>query len=119
VEDQIFDANAKPWIESSHGRTKVLLGDRYSKTSRFRLFNLKAGEVFTTHEHDFTQCMYFTSGIGEVSVDDTKTKIYPGLTVIVLPQQCHSIVNLGDEEMNVVVFESQEVNLQDTPFVDF
>ena len=119
MKDQIFNANDLPWKDSEHGKTKVLVGDIQSKASRFRLFNLEAGKTFKTHEHDFTQCMYFTKGQGTVSIDDYEATIEPGLTVIVLPKQCHSIFNSGDDDMEIIVFETYEDNLQDTPFIDF
>jgi len=119
MEEQIFNANDMKWVNTDHGLTKVLLGDQFSKTSRFRIFCLEAGKHFETHEHEFTQCMYFTSGQGEVSVDDRVEKIVPGLTVIVLPKQCHTITNTGDTAIEIIVVEIMENTPQDTPFVDF
>lgn len=119
MEEQIFNANEIPWVKTDQGKTKVLVGEKYSDTGRFRLFRLDPDQTFNSHEHEFTQCMYFTSGTGKVTVDDREEEITKGLTVIVLPKQCHSITNTGKDPIEIIVFESHDLSSQDTPFVDF
>ena len=64
--------------------------------------------------------MYFTKGSGKLKIDDHSFDIKPGLTAIVLPNQCHKVENTSSEEsMDIMVFENYEVADTNTPYVDF
>ncbi|MHA2170123.1 MAG: cupin domain-containing protein [Candidatus Kariarchaeaceae archaeon] len=117
--EQIFNSNDRPWKAQKYGKTKFLVGPEISKSGSLRLLFLEPGERFETHEHTFLQTMYFTSGEGILTLDDKNHKISAGLTVIVLPNQCHSIENTGTTDMEIVVYESYQMTAQDTPFIDF
>lgn len=119
MEDQIFNSKDLPWVEEKVGSTKIIVGKEISKNASFRLYSLGPNQEFRTHEHNYTQVMYFPEGSGEVSVDENIHNIEPGLIVVVLPNQCHSVKNTSTNEMTIFVFESYENNRTDTPFIDF
>lgn len=117
--NQIFNSKDKPWDEQKVGRSKYIVGPEIAKNCSLRLFSLSPGEHFKGHEHNYIQIMYFTSGKGSVSLDDQVLQIKPGLTVVVLPNQCHSVKNSGNSNLEIFVFESYQLNTDDTPFIDF
>ncbi|MHA2250848.1 MAG: cupin domain-containing protein [Candidatus Kariarchaeaceae archaeon] len=117
--EQVFNAKDKPWQKQKTGRTKYLIEPDVLKNCSLRLYSLTTDEHFESHDHNFTQIMYFTSGKGKVSIDDQIYEITPGLTVIVLPNQCHSVINTGQSKLEIMVVESYSQTSNDTPFIDF
>ena len=120
----VFNLDEVPWsIEegklSPTGRTKMLIGRDFVKSGSLKIMKLSPNENFNTHEHNFLQLLYFMNGEGKLTVDDDAYQIKPGLVAIVLPNQCHSVSNIGKETINIMVFEAYDVNDSDTPFVDF
>lgn len=119
MDRQIFNTSEIPWEMGHIGQSKTIIGDDISESACLRIFQLKPDESFEHHEHEFLQCMYFTSGEGEVSIDDRSVNIEPGLVIVVLPNQSHSVSNTGSDVMDVIVFESYKMAPQDSPFIDF
>ncbi|MCE7737644.1 MAG: cupin domain-containing protein [Candidatus Heimdallarchaeota archaeon] len=122
MEDQVFYLNSKPWIpndNTSVGKSKVLLDSSMTKSGSLKLMQLAPKEKFNSHEHAYLHLMYFTSGNGILIIDSNEFEIKPGLTAIVLPNQCHTVANTGDDNMEIMVFETYDLNDTDTPFVDF
>jgi mannose-6-phosphate isomerase-like protein (cupin superfamily) len=117
--DQIFDVNDIEWDENEYGKTKTIIGKDLFKKNRLRLFVLKPNELFISHDHDFTQCLYFYSGKGKIKIDDAITEVYPGITAIVLPNQFHELENTSKENMEILVFESEDQYSKESPYVDF
>ncbi|MHA2032373.1 MAG: cupin domain-containing protein [Candidatus Kariarchaeaceae archaeon] len=122
MEDQVFHLDKKPWEPSNHGdigRCKILVGSNLTQKSSLKLMQLESKETFNSHEHSFLQLMYFTKGSGELIVDSNHFNIEPGLTAIVLPNQCHTVSNTGDTPMDIMVFETYELVEDESPFLDF
>ena len=122
MEDQVFYLTNKPWEKSddtSVGKTKVLLDSTMTKSGSVKLLQLGPNEKFNSHEHVYLHMMYFTSGNGILKIDANEFEIKAGLTAIVLPNQCHAVINTGKENMEIMVFETYDLNDTDTPFVDF
>lgn len=122
MEDNVFYLDDKPWEPSENntvGRSKTLVDTSMTKNGSLKLMQLGPMETFNSHEHTFLQLMYFTRGTGTLEIDSNKFDIKPGLTAIVLPNQCHTVSNTSDIEMEIIVFESYEYDDEGTPFVDF
>lgn len=122
MEDQVFNLESKPWEPNEHssvGKVKVLLDSNLTKSGALKILQLGPNERFNSHEHSFLQLMYFTSGSGILLLDSNQFEIKPGLTVIVHPNQCHTVSNTGDSKMEIMVFETYDITDTDTPFVDF
>lgn len=119
VIEQVFNANDIPWEKQKFGKSKCLVGPEITNTGSLRLLLIASGEHFKSHEQDLLQIMYFISGEGIVSIDDKKYTIDTGLTIIILPNQCHSVKNTGDANLEIMVYESNQINANDTPFIDF
>lgn len=122
MEDQVFHIDSKVWGPSEHGsigKSKVLLDSSMTKGSSVKLLQLGPNEVFKSHEHTYLQLMYFTTGNGILIIDSNEFEIKPGLTAIVLPNQCHTISNTSGNNMDLIVFENYDLRETDTPFVDF
>ncbi len=121
--DQVFHLDNKQWEDTKHGsvgKFKVLLDSKLTKAGSLKILQLKPNDKFESHEHNFLQLMYFTKGTGKMKLDDLEFEIKPGLTAIVLPNQCHMVENSSyDESMEIMVFETYEMADTDSPFVDF
>ena len=115
----VFNTSDLPWETNHTGKTKKLIGSEFTNSGSLRLMSIEPDQEFKTHEHDFLQLMYFKNGEGIISVDDQTYEIVPGLTVIVLPHQCHSVFNSGKEDLEIIVFEAYDLNNNENPFVDY
>ena len=119
MDKQVFNAEDLPWTKEKVGQRKTLIGSKYTDAASFHLLKLRPKEQFQTHEHSFLQALYFTSGTGILTVDDEPYDITPGLTAIVFPNQYHSVQNTGNDEIEIMIFESYQMKQSDSPFVDF
>jgi mannose-6-phosphate isomerase-like protein (cupin superfamily) len=122
MDHQVFHLDNRPWEPSSLsdvGRCKMLIDSKLTSSGSLKLMQLGAKETFNSHEHSFLQLMYFTKGTGDLIIDSNHFNIKPGLTAIVLPNQCHTVSNTGDTPMEIMVFETYEVVDSESPFLDF
>lgn len=121
--DQVFHLDDLKWQDGtpgSVGKFKMLLDSKLTKSGSLKIIQLKPKDKFESHEHNYLQLMYFTKGIGILKIDDHFFDIKPGLTAIVLPNQCHKVENTSDDEsMDIMVFETYELADTNTPYVDF
>ncbi|MDH5401009.1 MAG: cupin domain-containing protein [Candidatus Heimdallarchaeota archaeon] len=119
MENQVIDTNKQPWIDLPNGMSKILVDKKIGKNSTLRLFKLKPSDIFETHEHNFIQFMYFIKGIGKISIDEQIYDIKSGLSVFILPFQCHSLENTGNTDLELLIYEAYESISDNTPFIDF
>ena len=123
MKSQVFNVNNIEWTESHDNvsKTKVIAGTEICPHAVIRLFRLESKETFQKHLHNFVQIMFFVyGGDGEVTLDDEIIEIKKGLTIIIQPEQEHSIKNNSDSHLEFLVFEEQKgPNPSYLPFIDF
>ena len=118
---QVYNVNDKPWetSESFGGMTKTIVEKELFSGGSLRIVKIQAHSQFNTHEHEFLQILYFTKGEGILTIDEELHPIEPGTTAIVFPNQCHSVQNTTDADLEIIVVESYNLPDTNTPYVDF
>jgi len=93
--------NKKIEIEGALGvKKRVLLGET-DGTPNFvmRMFSINPGGNTPFHTHNWEHEVYVLSGKGLLKQADGSSDIGPGSVILVLPNEEHGFVNVGEEDL--------------------
>ncbi|GAB6944257.1 cupin domain-containing protein [Vulcanisaeta sp. JCM 14467] len=72
---------------------------------------IKPGGRAPLHRHAYAETFIVLRGFGEMTVDKDVIDVKPGMCVFVSPNTPHSIVNVGNEDLEVVTVISYEEDM--------
>ena len=93
--------NKKIEIEGALGVNKrVLIGEADSAPNFImRMFSINPGGNTPFHTHDWEHEIYVLRGKGQLKHSDGASDIGPGSVVLVLPNEEHGFINIGEENL--------------------
>ena len=72
---------------------------------------IKPGGRAPLHRHAYAETFIVLRGVGKMTVDKDVIDVKPGMCVFVSPNTPHSIVNVGNEDLEVVTVISYEEDM--------
>ncbi len=89
-------------MEESSGVKKRVLISKADGAPNFilRRFTIDPGGYTAYHKHPWEHEVYVLSGKGEIRLGETSHELSVGTVVLVLPDEQHNFVNVGDEPLD-------------------
>ena len=72
---------------------------------------IKPGGKAPLHRHAYAETFIVLRGVGKMTVDKDTIEVKPGMCVFVSPNTPHSIVNVGNEDLEVITVISYEEDM--------
>jgi len=72
---------------------------------------VKPGGKAPLHRHAYAETFIFLKGLGTMTVGNDMVNVKPGMCVFVSPNTPHSLVNIGNEELEIITIISYEEDM--------
>ncbi len=69
---------------------------------------VKPGGKAPLHRHAYAETFVVLRGVGRMTVDNDVIDVKPGMCIFVKPNTPHSIVNIGNEDLELITIISYE-----------
>ena len=107
--ERVFSVDDVPWADlkglpGARGfEFKALTNDAYTKAYSCELVRLEPGDHSVPHIEPWSHLLYILSGTGDVTIDGSTAPIRSGTVCQVRAGEKHSLRNLGEDNMLVLV----------------
>ncbi|ADY00265.1 mannose-6-phosphate isomerase [Vulcanisaeta moutnovskia 768-28] len=92
-------------------RTQWLVGKDDGSKYAVRRQVVKPGGRAPLHKHAYAETFIILKGIGKMTVENNTIDVKPGMCIFVKPNTPHSIMNIGNEDLELITIISYEDNM--------
>ena len=105
---RVFSVADIPWADlrglaGARGfEFKALTDESYTRAYSCELVRLEPGDHSVPHVEPWNHLLYFLSGTGEITIEDTTSPVRPGVVCQICAGERHALRNLGADDMIVL-----------------